>query len=84
MITGTRSANERVVRVAGETTGLRGATLQSMVRLAAQTEFAPGSTRQVDARGQFTWQRRANAAATVGVYFVSGGVKSNTVTIPGS
>jgi hypothetical protein len=81
MITGSRSANDRVARVTGATTGLTGATLQAMVRLSTQTEFAAGSVRQVNAQGEFAWQRRAAATASVQVYFTAGAVTSNTVTI---
>lgn len=84
MITGSRSANERVARVSGETTGLTGATLQAMVRLSSQTQFAAGSTRQVSAQGGFTWQRRTPATVSVEVYFTAGDIASNTVTIAGS
>lgn len=83
MITGSRSGNDRVARVQGETTGLSGATLQAMVRLSTQTEFAAGSTRVVNAQGGFTWQRRTNATVTVEVYFTAGDISSNTVTIAG-
>jgi hypothetical protein len=81
MITGSRSANDRVARVTGATTGLTGATLQAMVRLSTQTEFAAGSVRQVNAQGEFAWQRRVAATASVQVYFTAGAVTSNTVTI---
>jgi hypothetical protein len=81
MITGSRSANDRVARVTGATTGLTGATLQAMVRLSTQTEFAAGSVRQVNAQGEFAWQRRAATTASVQVYFTAGAVTSNTVTI---
>jgi hypothetical protein len=46
MITGSRSGNDRVARVRGETTGLVGASVQSMVRTSDRVEFAAGSTRQ--------------------------------------
>jgi large repetitive protein len=84
MITGSRSANDRVARVTGQTTGLTGATLQSMVRLSTQTEFAAGSVRTVNAQGEFAWQRRAAATVSVQVYFTAGALSSNTVTIAGS
>lgn len=84
MITGSRSANDRVARVTGATTGLTGATLQSMVRLSTQTEFTAGSVRQVNAQGEFAWQRRAAATISVQVYFTAGALSSNTVTIAGS
>jgi len=83
MITGSRSANERVARVRGETTGLAGATLQSMVRLSDRVEFTAGSTREVASDGSFTWQRRAKPQTSVEVYFMAGDVTSNTVTIAG-
>ena len=83
IITGSRSANDRVARVSGETTGLTGAILQAMVRLSTQTEFAAGSTRQVSAQGGFTWQRRTQATVGVEVYFTAGDISSNTVTIAG-
>jgi large repetitive protein len=84
MITGSRSANDRVARVTGQTTGLMGATLQAMVRLSTQTEFAAGSVRTVNAQGEFAWQRRAAATVSVQVYFTAGALSSNTVTIAGS
>jgi hypothetical protein len=82
MITGSRSANERVARVRGETTGLVGASVQSMLRTSDRVEFAAGSMRKVDPQGRFTWQRRINPQANLEVYFTAGQVQSNTVTIP--
>jgi hypothetical protein len=70
--------------VTGATTGLTGATLQAMVRLSTQTEFTAGSVRQVNAQGEFAWQRRAAATTSVQVYFTAGALSSNTVTIAGS
>jgi hypothetical protein len=83
MITGSRSGNDRVARVRGETTGLVGASVQSMVRMSDRVEFAAGSTRQVDAQGTFMWQRRINPQANLEVYFTAGELRSNAVTIPG-
>lgn len=83
MITGSRSGNDRVARVRGETTGLVGVSMQSMVRMSDRDEFAAGSTRQVDAQGTFMWQRRINPQANVEVYFTAGELRSNAVTIPG-
>jgi hypothetical protein len=83
IITGSRSANDRVARVRGETTGLVGATVQSMVRLSDRVEFTSGTTRVVGADGRFAWQRRVNPQATVEVYFTAGQVESNKVTIAG-
>ena len=81
MISGTRSNNDRVSRVTGETTGLVGVTLQSMVRLSTQAEYTAGSARQVDAAGEFTWKRRTRQGVNVQVYFTAGDITSNTITI---
>lgn len=83
MISGTRAQNERVARVKGDTTGLAGATVQAMLRLSSQTEFMRGSTRVVDPQGEFSWKRRVNPSVTLEIYFTSGDVTSNTVSIPG-
>jgi hypothetical protein len=82
MITGSRSGNDRVARVRGETTGLVGASVQSMLRTSDRVEFAAGASRQVDDKGAFTWQRRVKSGVGIEVYFTAGQVRSNTVTIP--
>jgi hypothetical protein len=79
LITGSRTANERAVRVEGRTTGLVGATVQAMVSVNGSTLVTAGSTRTIDAQGEFTWKRRASRS--VEVYFTSGDISSNTVTI---
>jgi hypothetical protein len=81
MITGSRSGNDRVARVRGETTGLVGASVQSMLRTSDRVEFAAGASRQVDDKGAFTWQRRVKSGVGIEVYFTAGPVRSNTVTI---
>jgi hypothetical protein len=81
MITGSRSGNERVARVRGQSTGLDGAILQSMVRLSTQTEFATGSAIQIGSTGDFAWQRRVSPRVAVEVYFTAGEITSNTVVI---
>ena len=82
VITGSRSGSDRVARVRGETTGLVGASVQSMLRMSDRVEFAAGASRQVDDKGAFTWQRRVKSGVGIEVYFTSGPVRSNTVTIP--
>jgi hypothetical protein len=81
MIDGSRSNNGWKARVSGETTGLAGATLTSMVRLAANVEFTSGATRVVDAGGDFTWQRRLSPDRSLEIYFTVGESTSNTITI---
>ena len=77
-IVGTRQGREVVV--AGTTTGLEGAQLQAMLRFPGQTGFTAGSRRPVDDDGNFTWKR--STAKRVSVYFTSGDVTSNRVSIP--
>jgi large repetitive protein len=81
MVTGSRSGNERVARVTGQSTGLNGVSLQSMVRLSTRTEFASGRAVQPEGTGDFTWKRRVSPSVGVEVYFTAGDVTSNTVTI---
>ena len=81
MITGSRSGNDRVARVTGQSTGLDVASLQAMVRLSTQTEFTAGSRPKVTASGEFTWKRRSAPSVGVDVYFTTGDITSNTVTI---
>ncbi len=80
LITGSRSNNDRVVRVQGQTTGLIGATVQAMVATSGQDVTTAGSTRVVNSEGKFTWQRRGSVSFEV--YFTSGDLSSNTITIP--
>jgi hypothetical protein len=81
MVSGSRASSDRVARVTGATTNLVGATVQSMLRLTSDVEFATGSTRNVGANGTFDWQRRVNPSKSPQVYFTSGDITSNTIVI---
>ena len=68
------------ILVTGTTTGLAGTRVVAHVRLAGSRSYIAGGTALVDARGRFTWQRRASRAALV--YFTSAdGSRSNRVRI---
>jgi hypothetical protein len=81
MIVGSRPNNDWKVRVSGETTGLIGATVQSMIRFESNVEFTSGSTRVVDPDGDFMWQRRLSPERSLEIYFTGGTTTSNTITI---
>ena len=77
-IVGARQGREVVVH--GATTGLAGAHVQAMLRFPGQTGFTAGSRRPLDDKGRFTWQRATGKRTYV--YFTSGDVTSNRVSIP--
>jgi len=77
-----RGARAGVIFVSGTTTGLAGSRVIAHVRLPGRRAYALGGSRRVDARGRFTWQRRATGRVLV--YFTSAdGGRSNRVTITG-
>jgi hypothetical protein len=81
MIDGSRANNDWRIQVSGVTTGLTGATVASMIRLATDVEFTPGSTRVIGVDGDFTWQRRLSPDRSMEIYFTAGEATSNTITI---
>lgn len=81
MITGSRDTNNSVmIQVVGFTQGLTGATVTPFVKKASEKKFTEGTgKRSIAEDGAFTWQRKSRGKTSV--YFASGSVKSNTVTI---
>jgi predicted outer membrane repeat protein len=81
VISGTRdSADPRVVKVNGTSTGLIGAVVTPFVKLSGQTSYSEGrGTRTVDSQGRFDWQRKTGKKTYV--FFMSDDVASNRVII---
>ena len=66
--------------VKGTSTGLAGGQVQAMVRLAGQRTYAQRAVRPIDEAGRFTWSR--STPKRVSIYFTSGGIASNRISIP--
>lgn len=81
VVVGSRdSADPRIVRVAGQSTGLAGQQVTPYVRFPTQPAYRAGFARPVIAAdGTFAWQR--TTARKVYVYFTAGGVRSNRVIV---
>ena len=81
LITGSREASDtRYVKVQGTTTDLVGKQVTPYVRFPGQTGYTAGiGVQTVAADGTFTWQRKTGKK--ISVYFVHGGVSSNTIAI---
>ena len=77
-IVGFRQGRHAVVN--GSTTGLAGGQVQAMVKVTGQRNYVAGAIRPVDDEGDFTWRR--STPKRVSIYFTSGRVASNRVTIP--
>jgi len=77
-IVGSREGRHAVVT--GSATGLAGSQVQAMVRVTGQRSYVQGASRPVDGEGDFTWRR--STPKRVFIYFTSGSVTSNRVTIP--
>lgn len=83
MIVGSRKASDpSKIQVVGETTGLVGAEVTPHVKFRGQTSYAVGTgVRTVTDNGTFRWSRTSNHKTYV--FFTSGDIKSNLVTIAG-
>lgn len=83
VITGSRSSRDRwMIVVKGSSVGLAGQKAVPHLKHPGPFPYLPvlgGPT--IDAQGRFQWKWRTGLKAYV--YFAAGGVKSNTVTIPG-
>jgi len=81
LITGSREASDtRYVKVRGTTTDLVGKQVAPYVRFPGQTAYTAGvGVQTVAADGTFTWQRKTGKKTYV--YFMHGGVSSNTIAI---
>ena len=86
VISGTRGEvrGKPGVVVTGATTGFaEGTIVIPWVRFPGQTTYSAGSARpQVDASGDFTWQRRTGKKIYVSVRTFDGSTKSNRLVIP--
>lgn len=83
VIAGTRSKSDPTrIQIVGATTGLVGAEVTPHVKLRGQTSYTVGTgVRTVNANGAFRWSRTSNHKTYV--FFTSGAIKSNLVTIAG-
>ncbi len=82
VITGYRGTGKDAKRVyvIGSTVDMDGMVVTPYVRMSGQKAFIRRATSRVVAADGFTWSRKSGKRLTV--YFESGGITSNRITIP--
>ena len=70
------------VMVSGVTTGLVGQSVRARVRLPGELEYRDGTSRVVDASGEFMWQRKTGKRVYVYFRAEDDSVRSNRLIIP--